>query len=61
MYIYTYVCALYFTVIIGCACVIVNCKQSELSGLFNGPDFHYIYIFQALRCAVNVLKIYTCI
>ena len=35
------------------------CERSELSGLFNGTDF--IYIFQAVRRAVNVLNVSTCI
>ena len=42
-----------------------NCERSELSSLFNGPDFRYIYIyiyiFQAVRRAVNVLNVSTCI
>ena len=48
-----------------------NCERSELSGLFNGTDFLYIYIykyiciyiciFQAVRRAVNVLNVSTCI
>ena len=41
------------------------CEQSELSGEFNGTDFLYIYInkymFQAVRRAVNVLNVSTCI
>ena len=44
-----------------------NCERSELSSLFNGTDFFYIYIyiyiciFQAVRRAVNVLNVSTCI
>ena len=37
-----------------------NCERSELSSLFNGTDFS-IYIFQAVRRAVNVLNVSTCI
>ena len=41
------------------------CERSELSGLFNGTNFLYIYIyiciFQAVRRAVNVLNVSTCI
>ena len=36
-----------------------NCKRSELSGVFNGTDFIYIYMFQAVRRAVNVLNVST--
>ena len=34
-----------------CSYVENNCERSELSGLFNGTDFLYIYIyiFQAVR------------
>ena len=39
----------------------INCERSELSGEFNGKDFLYIYIFQAVRRAVNVLNVSTCI
>ena len=39
---------------------LLYCVQSELSGLFNGPYFRYIYMFQAIRRAVNVLNS-TCI
>ena len=39
--------------------IVHNCEQSELSGLFNGTDF--LYIFQAVRRAVNVLNVSTCI
>ena len=35
-----------------------NCERSELSGEFNGTDFH---MFQAVRRAVNVLNVSTCI
>ena len=40
------------------------CERSELSGEFNGTNFLYIYIiymFQAVRRAVNVLNVSTCI
>ena len=41
---------------------IYNCEQSELSGEFNGTDFLYNYmVFQAVRRAVNVLNVSTCI
>ena len=36
-----------------------DCERSELSCLFNGPDFHYI--FQADRRSINVLNVSTCI
>ena len=43
----------------------IYCERSELSSLFNGTDFFYIYmfiiIFQAVRRAVNVLNVSTCI
>ena len=35
-----------------------NCERSELSGLFNARIF---YIYQAVRRAVNVLNVSTCI
>ena len=40
-----------------------NCERSELSGLFNGPDFIYVYIYfrQAVRRVVNFLNVSTCI
>ena len=43
-----------------------NCERSELSGLFNARIFYiyvyiYNYIFQAVRRAVNVLNVSTCI
>ena len=45
-----------------------NCERSELSGLFNARIFYiytciynYVYIFQAVRRAVNVLNVSTCI
>ena len=51
-----------------------NCKQSEHSSVFNGKNvcdiyiytyiYVYIYIsglFQAVRCAVNVLNVSMCI
>ena len=40
-----------------------NCERSELSSLFNGLDFCYIYIsiFQAIRRAENVLNVSMCI
>ena len=47
-----------------------SCERSELSGQFNGTDFLnlslyilllYNYIFQAVRRAVNVLNVSTCI
>ena len=42
-----------------------NCERSELSGLFNAWIFYiynmFIYIFQAVRRAVNVLNVSTCI
>ena len=38
-----------------------NCERSKLSSAFNGPDFHYIYIFQVDRHSVNVLNVSTCI
>ena len=38
-----------------------NCERSELSGEFNGTDFLYIYLFQAVRRAINVLDVSTCI
>ena len=44
-----------------------NCERSELSSEFNGTDFlslsiyNYIGIFQAVRRAVNVLNVSTCI
>ena len=37
-----------------------NCEQSELSSAFNGPEYHYIYIyiiFQVDRHSVNVLRV----
>ena len=37
------------------------CERSELSGLFNGTDFIYACVFQAVRRAVNVLNVSTCI
>ena len=37
------------------------CERSKLSGEFNGTDFLYIYLFQAVRRAVNVLNVSTCI
>ena len=38
-----------------------NCERSELPSLFNGTDFYiYVYIFQAVRRAVNVLNVSTC-
>ena len=49
----------------------IYCERSELSGLFNARIFYiyviyiyiclYIYIFQAVRRAVNVLNVSTCI
>ena len=48
-----------------CSYVQNNCERSELSGLFNGTDFLYIYIYVYFRpavCrAVNVLNVSTCI
>ena len=38
-----------------------NCERSEISGVFNGTDFIYTYMFQAVRRAVNVLNVSTCI
>ena len=38
-----------------------NCERSELSGEFNGTDFLYIYLFQAVHRAINVLDVSTCI
>ena len=38
-----------------------NCERSELSGLFNGTDFLYIYFRPSIRRAVNVLNVSTCI
>ena len=40
---------------------IYNCERSELFGEFNGTYFLYIYIYQAVRRAVNVLNVSTCI
>ena len=37
------------------------CERSELSGLFNGTDFLYIYFRPSVRRAVNVLNVSTCI
>ena len=37
---------------------LANCERSELSGLFNARIF---YIYQAIRHAVNVLNVSTCI
>ena len=53
-----------------CVCIFMyicmhkdNCERSELSCVFNGPEFHYIYIyiFQVDRNSVNVLNVSTCI
>ena len=43
--------------------VMSYCERSELSGEFNGTDFlyNYIYLFQAVCRAVNVLNVSTCI
>ena len=41
---------------------LTSCERSELSGLFNARIFYiYVYIFQAVRRAVNVLNVSTCI
>ena len=37
------------------------CERSELSGMFNGTDFLYIYFRPVVRRAVNVLNVSTCI
>ena len=48
--------------------IAINCKQSKLSGLFNGTDFlcniyMYMYIYNynyfrpTVRCAVNVFNV----
>ena len=36
---------------------ITHGELSELSGVYNGPDFRCIYIYQAARRAVNVLNV----
>ena len=41
--------------------LITYCERSELSGLFNGTDFLYIYFRPAVHRAVNVLNVSTCI
>ena len=40
---------------------IYNCERSELSSLFNARIFYYIYLFRAVRRAVYVLNVSTCI
>ena len=42
--------------------ILYYCERSELSGVFIGTDFLYILcVFQAVRRAVNVLNVSTCI
>ena len=44
--------------------IVCNCERRELSSVFNGLDFCYIYniyIFQAIHRSINVLNVSTCI
>ena len=41
---------------------VYNCERSELSSVFNGQVFHYIYMYISGRTSCcNVLNVSTCV